>query len=90
MVVARIRSRLCGFEAWRLFPPFRFVDRKGGQSREAAKKATMTRFAPAALSEFLAANPVPVGALPVRDGKSAVGIGHTGSGEVGCHVETST
>ena len=35
--------RLGGF-----FPPFRFVDGKGGQSRKAAKKTTMTRFVPSA------------------------------------------
>ena len=41
MVVARIRSRLCGFEAWRLFPSVPFCGRKGQakpQSREASKK----------------------------------------------------
>ena len=37
------------FAALRLggpFPPFCFVDGKGGQSRKAAKKTTMTRFVP--------------------------------------------
>ena len=43
---ARIRSLLCGFEAWRLFPsvPFLWTERVG----KASKKAAMMRFAPTA------------------------------------------